>query len=331
MELTKKNASIDYLKAMAAVLVVMHHAIVYPHAEDNSLFYQAVLHLITAVHVPLFFVVAGYLCHKQDFKTYLKKKALRILVPFYLFTTLKLCYSLFISSEFAHASSLPEQLYDGYILGNLYWFPYSILLSYCGAVLFWTKRGEEPTGIGRYTLPAAILCLLVLNLLFDFAAKKTIPQFQISKTMFYFLFFLLGMLVRQHQRVLSGFWNRRKTVIGIFCAVLILLVPYGLAAAQYNSDHLSKLALSLPGILILVIISQKLPAGLSLLTMMGRYSLQIMFLDSFWKVVLFAVLQRFVPAQTPVILISIVLNIALSCITCKISEKIPLLRFLMGL
>lgn len=331
MTVNKKSAAVDYLKAMAAVLVVLHHAIVYPGAEKTSPVWLAVLNLISAVHVPLFFAVAGYLCHRQPLKQYLQKKASRILVPFFFFSTLKLVYSGLVSSEFAHGTSLGEQLFDAYILGNLYWFPYSIMLSYCAATLFWTEKDTPPAGKKRWLLPVFLLCLFAVNIPADLSAVKSLSVFQFGSTLYFFLFFLLGLLIRQYRDPLSRFLQRHQRKIIPLCLLIVCVLPWILVLHRGWHTHLARLAMALPGMLVLYWVSRKLPPGLTVLNMLGKYSLQIMFMDSFWKVVLFAVLQPFIGADVLLIPLCTAANLALSCLACRIIEKIPGIRFLVGL
>ena len=59
----KKIKWINYLKAFAAILVVVGHAISFQFTNsDIPIGIEIIENVIYAVHVPLFFVIAGYLC-----------------------------------------------------------------------------------------------------------------------------------------------------------------------------------------------------------------------------------------------------------------------------
>ena len=83
---------IDYLKAIAACFVVIGHCMEtlkneVGHFTPASNWTSV---LVSSVHVPLFFVIAGYLCHSQPYGKYVMKKITRILVPYFTFAVLKM-------------------------------------------------------------------------------------------------------------------------------------------------------------------------------------------------------------------------------------------------
>lgn len=86
----KRNRSIDAVKGLAILLVMLGHVFVHNHMEDPYLY-----DLIKAVQMPLFMIVSGYLCGQgrkiEDLKTYgeiLKKRGISYLVPFFSWLTL---------------------------------------------------------------------------------------------------------------------------------------------------------------------------------------------------------------------------------------------------
>ena len=89
---SSRIVTIDYLKAFAIILVILGHSLSFYANNISSLpnGMKVFSSLVYAVHVPLFFFMAGYLCHKQNVKRFYKKKFMRIIVPFITFTVLKL-------------------------------------------------------------------------------------------------------------------------------------------------------------------------------------------------------------------------------------------------
>ena len=141
MHLDKRtSADLDYLKAFAAFLVVLGHCLSYYTAwQPLPLFAGIAEDLIYHVHVPLFFTISGFLCHRQPLRPYYKKKVLRVLVPFWFFAFLKVFFSTAIVRHFAHADTIGGQLYDAFVIGRAYWFAYAIFLMLLIAPLFWEK------------------------------------------------------------------------------------------------------------------------------------------------------------------------------------------------
>ena len=329
--LTKKSSTIDYLKALAAIFVVVHHAILYAHADEHSVIWLIVRNAIMSTHVPLFFVIAGYLCHQQNFKTYIQKKTLRILVPFFLFSGLKLFYSIFISNEFSHGTSIGAQIFSAFICGSLYWFPYAILMSYCFAVLYWSPKNENPSLFKKVAVPVTIVCLIIVNKLYYLPDFKALTYFQLGSALRFFVFFLIGMFLKQHNQKLFSFYNRKKDVIIPVCLVLMAVASWWLIKNQGTYNYLSDFLLALSFMVVLLEICRNLPQNLTLLKLAGNYSLQIMFFDSFNKVILFALLQRFFHMDLMLILMGFALNLLITIVSCTVIKKIPCVRTLFGL
>lgn len=112
---TSRNKTYDYMKAFAIFLVVMDHTITLSDGIDNG--FRV---FIYSVHMPLFFIVSGFLASKfhQSYSEWLRfyKKKVRLLIPFFVFT-LGDCLLL-------HRS------FDGYLGWNKYglWFLWALFL-----------------------------------------------------------------------------------------------------------------------------------------------------------------------------------------------------------
>lgn len=90
MENLKRNTSIDAVKGIAIVLVMLGHVFVHNHMEDPYL-YDA----IRAVQMPLFMIVSGYLSGQgrkitdlQSYGRIIRKRAVSYLIPFFSWLTL---------------------------------------------------------------------------------------------------------------------------------------------------------------------------------------------------------------------------------------------------
>ena len=90
MSKTKRNTSIDAIKGIAIVLVMIGHVFVHNHMEDDYVY-----DFIKAVQMPLFMIVSGYLCGQgrkiSEIRTYGKvmgKRAIAYLVPFFSWLTI---------------------------------------------------------------------------------------------------------------------------------------------------------------------------------------------------------------------------------------------------
>ena len=328
---TKKSNSIEYLQGCAAIFVVLHHAILYTGVEQSSLIWQIGLNMVMMTHVPLFFVIAGFLCYRQPFGRYIQKKALRILVPFFLFSALKLFYSTFISNEFAHGDSLWAQVFSAFVVGSLYWFPYAIVLCYCFAVFFWTGKQETaPTSKKLLTL-GVLIGLILINCRWYLPDFNALTFFQVGNAIRFFVFFLIGMMIRQYQEKLSLLFRNYQPLIIALSLLVMAISSYFVIQSHGAHNYPAELPLGLSTMVILFAISKVIPQNLKPLHLAGKYSLQIMFFDSFNKVILFALLPRFIPFPLPLILVEVVLNLLITCIACQIIERSPRIRTLFGL
>ena len=209
MHLDKRtSADLDYLKAFAAFLVVLGHCLSYYTAwQPLPLFAGIAEDLIYHVHVPLFFTISGFLCHRQPLRPYYKKKVLRVLVPFWFFAFLKVFFSTVIVRHFAHADTIGGQLYDAFVIGRAYWFAYAIFLMLLIAPLFWEK--DEKTAPRK-----AIIGMIAAAVFCAFCSIKELSLltevFQISRTVKHLPFFLSGMVLLVYYPKLKEFFDRRR-------------------------------------------------------------------------------------------------------------------------
>lgn len=86
----ERNSSIDAVKGIAIVLVMIGHVFVHNHMEDPYVY-----DVIKAVQMPLFMLISGYLCGHgriisdvSSYRTVMKKRAVSYLVPFFAWLTL---------------------------------------------------------------------------------------------------------------------------------------------------------------------------------------------------------------------------------------------------
>lgn len=90
---TKRIEALDIAKGLAIFLVVWMHCIQY---IGNSSFDNQLYSIVYSFHMPLFLLISGYLFYKslgKDFRTTIKKRAVRLLVPNLLWGGIWLSYS----------------------------------------------------------------------------------------------------------------------------------------------------------------------------------------------------------------------------------------------
>ena len=85
----KRNISIDVIKAVAVLLVILGHSIQYgcgaEYLESTAFFQNPLFEYIYSFHMPLFAMISGYLFYytvsKRGFKEIIINRVQRLLVP----------------------------------------------------------------------------------------------------------------------------------------------------------------------------------------------------------------------------------------------------------
>lgn len=318
-----RNRSIDYLKAFAILMVVFYHAIISLDICYHDLTYICVTIALQNVHVPLFLLIAGYLCRKQDIRSFYLKKVRRILIPFLFMTVLKLILNNILSTSYIHGNSVGMQLFDAFICGQLYWFCYALLIMFAAAPLLWDRKA----------LKWVLLVLLIgANLILVLKGIHLTDILQIHNVLYYCPFFLIGMLLKDYR---MGEWTIKAHLLWLAAALLVGAVTgYLRFHEDVNNIYAVDLFMGLCIMYLLYMIAELIPKkGLpdKWLVTAGTYSLQIMLLDPFLRTVLSKLFLSFMEKGTLMAVIITLLNAAICCLICIVAEKIPVISVLMGL
>ncbi len=330
----KRNSHIDYLRATAAILVIFGHVLNYYNKNYSPLgvFGHVVLVLAYAVHVPLFFVISGYLLHEQGVSSFYKKKVIRVIIPFLFFTALKILFSIFMKNEIESVQEeggITGLLINGYLFGNTYWFAYTIFSFYLLSPIIWKKdsRGRPLQAI------IVFIVAIIANIVFwglGYALPNVDSPFQLASTIFYLPFFILGYLINQY-RVAFTRICKHKWIVSLICAVMICLalvlhLRCGVNSIGNKYPIAFPLALSL--MLLLYYATGFIRGKQTILNKISSYSYQLMLLDSFYKVILFRVCSL---TNIGVVLVIFLFDMTLGVISCEIVKKIPFIRVLFGI
>ena len=276
----------------------------------------------------MLFVIAGFLCHRQNLKIYIKKKINRILIPFITFSMLKIIYIFFVSNQFSHSENIGVQLYDAFICGGLYWFPYALLFMYFLAPFIW--KDERNKAFNNKTLILLII-VFAFNTLRDVFTFDLPRVFQFSQMMDNLHFFLIGMIIAENKSRVILLFNKYEIFIKIG-GVLILAAFVFTDIIEYPIIMLSlQILVALSLMYFFYKFAKILKPNNYILKTIGKYSYQIMFLDSFFRVVLYK-LASYLPYENIMVLnLVMILNVFFSCVVCIILEKIPIIKKAIGL
>lgn len=330
----EQRKSINYLKAFAIILVVIYHACNLTGVSYQSMTAVRFSYALRTIHVPLFILIAGYLCRRQPIRPFYGKKIRRILVPFLFMSVLKLIMNNVLPVGYGHGSSLLSQLVDAFVCGQLYWFCYCLLIMFAVAPLLWDRK----------LLKAVLLILLIgINLFLGIREIHLTDWLQLHNVLYYFPYFLLGMLLKElhFSEKFSGVGQKEKGVVRrnriLLCAAAFLtggisgyLIFYRLVIYFYILDFLFGLS-----VMALMFLLTSFLSGLSFpfryLDAVGRYSFQIMLLDPFFHAALYMLLSLFLQEGPFMVALITVPDLVLSFLVCKGLERVPVLSDLLGL
>ena len=326
----ERKVYLDYLKAFSILLIILGHCLNYYHKNFTAFGQvgQVVLILIYAVHIPTFFTVAGFLCHRQPLNAYFRKKFFRVLLPFFVFSALKIVYNNLISGAFLHeAGGIGAQFVSAFVYGELFWFSYAVFLCYAVAPLFWQKEGDKPKAA-----IFGLIGLIVLDCLL-WAFHIEVPNvFQIGNVLFYLPFFLTGYLMHCYEEKTRTLLQTYKVPLLLLCAVVLggmFVLRYGFSVKSIGNIFPVAYLLAYALMYLLYLLCKALPQNSRVLITVSKYTYQLMLLDAFFKAILFAAFARWMTAGTALLIA--VLDAALGVMVCKITEKIPGVKTLLGL
>lgn len=311
---------IDNLKGIAIFFVVLGHGItLYIQNYNVHQSIYVLSDLIYSFNVPLFFLIAGFLCHKQPVKLYVIKKVKRILVPYYFFGLLKLLYSWLISNKFAHGEGI-NQLLNYILIGDLYWFIYALFIMYIIAIWFWNIKNKKV----YYVI---LMLLIIINSLHSSGwIEFNVEYFQLHKVIQYLPYFLVGYILQYRKESLSKHIKHEL----LTCFICLLYVCLN-CMKLINLGYLGVLIRAISIILVLYIVLCKINLHSKLLLIFAKYSLQIMCLDSFFKIILFSVVNKYITINIYLVVIIALVNMLCGIFVCIVCEKIPTVNRLMGL
>ena len=337
-----RKTYIDYMKAIGALLVILSHSISY-YSESFKLVPRPiglVGMLCYAVNASVFFVLAGLLCHRQDMTTFYYKKITKILLPFAVFSLLKVFYTIFLDQSFAHADSPAGILKDAFLYGRLYWFPYTLFIIFLLAPLFWHDDRIRSITWLYISVAGLVISFAIIEILSLTGKENAVLALQVNNVFKYLPFFLMG-IIGSHldKEKLSSSLRRHMPVKLSLSILLVILSGYllvrGLPAGDevrvtWELPYHMRFLMALPLMYIIYAVSVLLPQDIKWLSLTGRRSLQILLFDSIFRTVIYAVFIKVTGHAFWMIPVETVLSIALTVLVCEVIKKVPFVRNLVG-
>lgn len=208
-------SEVDIARGIGIILVVLGHAL--KQAETGSAGVALAIQVIYSFHMPLFFILSGFVSAKlPDLPWaarpgFIRDRALRLLIPYCFISALYIPLKVAMSAVAVKPYELSSawRILIGDSPNTTMWFLYALFLSQAVAALLVTRRSLPWVCAGAFILAAAAAA---------FGWTWKFPNF--------FIYYLLGLLLRQHYDTIAAYFRPKA---GLIMAVLFV----GINAASW--------------------------------------------------------------------------------------------------
>ncbi len=230
---------ITIARGIGILLVVLGHALKQTGVTNTAV--DVLIEVIYSFHMPLFFVLSGFVSVKilqytkaEEYIRYIKSRMLRLLLPYFVMGILYMPLKYFLS-RFArnpYDFSAAWKLVIGINPNTTMWFLYTLFWVSVTA-LFFVKR--------RVLLPMLALSFILSAAAFSFDWGIRTPK--------YLFFFILGLCIREHYEEFLH-WKEKK-----WCVALAAALFLGCNAALYGGFSAAEFITSVTGSILCIILS----------------------------------------------------------------------------
>ncbi len=275
-ENVEKNMPLSYARGIAIILVVIGHAIEYLHlgSSNGGLFLMETRKWIYLFHMPLFFFMSGFFAKEVKFTdsdktivTFIKDKAMKLLIPYFSMTTLIIIIRLVLGYfDKSQAIQVGQAILNAFFVPTNnpmapLWFLYVVFVASVTVPFF--------KGKSLYVFLISLLIMRALNLpLTDILAIKRI----VINVPFY----VLGMILSKHY----SFFLKipYKATISVMLFILLSVIKVGFVSFVWPrwTDGIMKITAAFIGVFaVLFMVHVLKPYSGKLFEKIGEYSLDI--------------------------------------------------------
>lgn len=230
-----KNRQIVIMTLFAMTCVVIGHSDI-----DESFTELWIFRWVYTFHMPLFFFISGFLfCLTMpavklcdtSFLTFMKKKVVRLLIPFLFINTVIFLIKANVISDTSMMKNPVEMTWHSFLDATLYhpigfmWFLPALFMVFVYSFPIWKGLKNLSKESRGSHIPLIIFVLVV----FFWLAYLLLPHtalMQASRAFNYVTFFLLGILYCEYKPIVDGFlkryWLISGTIAFAFSASLML-------------------------------------------------------------------------------------------------------------
>lgn len=312
---------LDLMKGIGIILVYLGHSFNLKGLVGNSI-YSYLWNIIYSFHMPLFFLISGFLMNNGkeiQLKKYYIHKIKRILIPYFFINLI----DFFPRTLFPNLVNSKFDIMRVFFYGTkITWFIYTLFMIF----MIFPFLEKYILKKDRYYLFGIILILVNY-----FKVFSKMEIFSINVVVGYLLYFYIGYIIRPiyKNKVVNGVWN--KNIIFLMFGVIFLVFSY----KSFYLNYFNSIIFALMGILLTLNISLRIKKGNSIydiLKFIGINSLTFYLIEGFITVFYRVVLIKIIPIEQGEIFVSIffILRILTAFIAVKMITKNSVLSFLLG-
>lgn len=311
--INKKNINwISISRMVGIVLVVLGHSITGANADMNK-FWEIVLLLINSFHMPLFFVVSGFLFYKGKYcRTYggfIRNKFLDLMLPYFFLSAIYVVLGEVTGDDIYTFENLRRCIYNPM---SHFWFLYTLFFV---TVISFTLIEVLNVNV-KVMLIVNVILLIVINI---FRINLWQYEFPIYKILYYNIFFCFGCILKQIDY--NGMINKRQLVCLIAIYFICLLIIY-----LKKSNVAINIVCAMVGTLILFSFSSKFNNKIFIYignNTMPIYLIHSLFLNFTRK--MFYIIEN---NKSVIVILTTVLGLIVPLFICKIFSKSKIYNFL---
>ena len=185
---SSRIVQIDSLRGFAIFLVILGHSVlVFPVNMLENYYCQLLHDLIYSFHMPLFFMIAGYCYSCRDYRSYVKRKFMRLMLPYIAFNVIDMIPRYLLAAFFNHKQTLTESITKMIFHGGAYWFIYTLFIMF---MIYPFIHALVRSSRTKMIMLAVILFVLQF-------VKTGITLFDAERLIHNLFYFHLGVIVRE--------------------------------------------------------------------------------------------------------------------------------------
>lgn len=315
---------LDYLRGIGIILVILGHSFSFTGFDlvdkEKYFIYYYIFNFIYSFHMPLFFIVAGFLSSKEyEIKSFYISKIKRLLIP-YIFINIVDYIPRHLFSSFVNNSS-NSLVRVVFYSGVATWFVYTLFMIFLIFPILdkFIFRKDKYHLFLYFLLGINMLNLEIFN----------VNIFTLNRIVFYLTYFYFGYILKNYYEKFQENKYFNNNLIFIILTIFSTCFLY-----KYSENNITKVIYPFVGFILFLKFSLYLKnyRRVEFLEFCGRNSLIFYLLEPFFAAVYRVGLVKFIDLKYHYIIVILffILKFTSACISTIIINKIKILSFLFG-